>query len=380
MTNGNLLYTLVADKELDEELDKRIARQFAANVVEPEGIAELGSPLFKEGTIVLFVAEGERSEIVERLLAAAAAGDRKAIDEIAARLRESERTGLDRVGRGAVSEASHLVTVSYGTEKLARGVAPSMVGGVAVAVALWNGGRLDPSKFIVADYVNDADATAVSVHAVLARPRLTELEQAVIAAVPDDIDDLHLKGPSLGWTAVARAGVQVPLDHRGPVLGQDQQQQHDDKTAEHQQQQQQQDDTKVQQQQEQVQQADTNVQQQQQQQQDLNEHVQQQQEQDYQRNQTVRGQAQEQKNAAQTDREQVVQIQGRQGQQVQERHHDKTGGEPWLDNRQGVAWNPFDRDEYLKAIRETDFDALDATQSAHALLRIRGEFVRRGMP
>jgi hypothetical protein len=379
MASDNLLYTLVADKVLDDELDKRIVRRFTASVVEPDGIAELGSPLFKEGTIVLFVAEGDHSEIVEQLLASVAAGDRKAIDEIAARLHQSERAGLDRVGRTPVFEADHLVQVSYGTEKLARGVAPSMVGGVAVAVAVWNGGRLDHAKFTVADCVNHADATAVSVHAVLARPRLTELEQAVLAAVPDDIDDLHLKGPSLGWTAVARAGVQVPLDHRGPVFGQDQQQQQDANTDVHQQQQQQQDDTKVQQQQEQVQDAATNHQNQQQQQQDRNEHVQQQQEQQYDRDQNVRGQAQEQKNAAQTDREQVVQIQGRQGRQVQEQHHDKTGGEPWIDDRQGIAWNPFERDEYLKAIRDTDFGALDATQSAHALLRIRGEFLRRGM-
>ena len=41
--------------------------------------------------------------------------------------------------------------------------------------------------------------------------------------------------------------------------------------------------------------------------------------------------------------------------------------------------NPFDRDAYLNTIAETDFAALDTTQSAHALLRIRSEFVRRGM-
>ena len=66
--------------------------------------------------------------------------------------------------------------------------------------------------------------------------------------------------------------------------------------------------------------------------------------------------------------------QTRQGQEVE------GSAASWLDDRQGLAWNPFDRDEYLRTILETNFDALDATQSAHALLRIRDEFVRRGMP
>ena len=43
MPNDNLLYLLVADQELNVELDKRIVRRFAPTVVEPKGLAELGS-------------------------------------------------------------------------------------------------------------------------------------------------------------------------------------------------------------------------------------------------------------------------------------------------------------------------------------------------
>ncbi len=94
MPNDNLLYLLVADQELNVELDKRIVRRFAPTVVEPKGLAELGSTLFKEGTIVLFIAEGEHSKAVEQLLKSASSGDRKAVDAAEERLRHSEQVGL----------------------------------------------------------------------------------------------------------------------------------------------------------------------------------------------------------------------------------------------------------------------------------------------
>ena len=374
MPNDNLLYLLVADQELNVELDKRTVRRFAPTVVEPKGLAELGSTLFKEGTIVLFIAEGEHSKAVEQLLKSAASGDRKAVDAAEERLRHAEQVGLARVGRKPVFEAQHLVEVSYGTEKLARGVAPSMVGGVAVAVAVWNGGRLDHAKFGVADHLTHAGVRPVSVHAVLVHPRLSELERAVLAAVPDDLDDLHLKGPSLGWTAVARDGVHVPLDHQGPVFGQEQAQQQDVNTDVAQIQQQQQDDTAVQQQQEEIAHANTNNDQVQQQENRL-QTVRQQQQREQVLN-TWQAEAQAQQDYATHQQYQLNLHQGATNQHQEQQH---SGESSWLDDRQGVAWNSFDRDEYLNTIQSTDFDALDATQSAQALLRIRRQLLRRGM-
>ena len=49
MPNDNLLYLLVADQELNVELDKRIVRRFAPTVVEPKGLAELGSHAVQGG-------------------------------------------------------------------------------------------------------------------------------------------------------------------------------------------------------------------------------------------------------------------------------------------------------------------------------------------
>ena len=383
MADDSLLYTLVADKQLDIELDKRVVHRFAPTVVEPKGLAELGAPLFKEGSIVLFIALADRAKVVAKFLKSVAAADLKAIDEIDTLMRAAQSAGL-HLRDTSVFDAPHLVDVSYGTEKLARGVAPSMVGGVAVAVAVWNGGELDHAKFTVADYVTDAKAKRVSVHAVLTRPRLTKLERAVLKALPADIDDLRLEGPSVAWAAVAREGVHVPADHhgpvvgqqeaQGPVLGQEVNQQQDAWTNQVQQVQQQQENTQVQQEQVQVQQADNQYQEQYQNQQDNNQHVQQQQ---LQEQYFTNGMAQQQKQQdAQTQQERQEQVQTRQGKQEQQI---QGSSDNWFDDGQAASLNPFDRDAYLNAIAETDFAALDTTQSAHALLRIRSEFVRRGM-
>ncbi|MGX9791811.1 hypothetical protein [Mycobacterium sp. MMS18-G62] len=382
MDDNSLLYTLVADKQLDLELDKRVVHRFAPTIVEPKGLAELEAPLFKEGSIVLFIAVPDRSKVVAKFLKSVAAADLGAIDEFDAMMRAAQSAGLHMARDTSVFETPHLVDVSYGTEKLARGVAPSMVGGVAVAIAIWNGGELDHAKFSVADYVTDAKAKPVSVHAVLTRPRLSKLEQAVLKAVPADIDDLRVEGPSLAWAAVAREGDHVPADHRGPVVGHQEAQgpvlgqevQQDAWTNQVERIQQQQDNTQVQQEQVQVQQADHQYQDQYQNQQDNNQHVQQQQ---LQEQYFTKGMAQiQQQQDGQTRQEQQQKVQTRQGKQEQQ-HQGST--ESWLDDRQGASLNPFDRDAYLNTIAATDFDALDTTQSAHALLRIRSEFVRRGM-
>ncbi len=384
MADHSLLYALVADKQLDVVLDKRVVHRFAPTVMEPKGLAELGAPLFKEGSIVLFIALADRSKVVAKFLKSVVAADLKAIDEFDTLMRAAQSAGLHMAGDTSVFEAPHLVDVSYGTEKLARGVAPSMVGGVAVAVAVWNGGELDHAKFTVADYVADAKAKRVSVHAVLTRPRLTTLEQAVLKAVPADIDDLRLEGPSLAWAAVARQGEHLPADHRGPlvghqdapgpVLGQEAEQQQDAWTNNIERIQQQQENTQVQQEQVQVQQADHQYQDQHQNQQDNNQHVQQQQ---LQEQYFTNGMAQiQQQQDAETKQQQQQKVQTRQGKQEQQH---QGSSETWLDDRQGASLNPFDRDGYLNTIAETDFAALDTTQSAHALLRIRSEFVRRGM-
>jgi hypothetical protein len=164
---------------------------------------------------------------------------------------------------------------------------------------------------------------------------------------------------------------------QGPVLGQEVNQQQDAWTNNVQQIQQQQENTQVQQQQVQVQQADHQYQDQHQNQQDNNQHVQQQQ---LQEQYITNGMAQiQQQQEGQTKQQQQQKVQTRQGQQEQQEQQHQGSTEGWLDDRQGASLNPFDRDAYLNAIAETDFAALDTTQSAHALLRIRSEFVRRGM-
>jgi len=47
--------------------------------------------------------------------------------------------------------------------------------------------------------------------------------------------------------------------------------------------------------------------------------------------------------------------------------------------RDGLTTTPFDSSRYATLLQNIDFNALDATQSIKALLRIREELIRKGL-
>jgi hypothetical protein len=368
--NGTLLETLVAEKEIQAECQTRTMRVLAPRLLEPEGLAELGSSLFREGTIVSFVAHTD-TKLLDRLAGAIEGRDVEAIDEIGRELRTMEVRGL--VGREMPAHASeHLVDIRYGSKALARGVAPSLVP-VAVSESVWNGGELDRDKFAAVDYARDAEAAPPTVLVVLVKPQLSELEEAVVRAVPSDISEVHVKEPSLSWTPAARAGLHAPFgtDVGSPLF------QKEVRHGTRQQVQQQQEDKQNQQQQQQQQQDDKQKQQQQQQQQDLNQGYQQQQQQQQDAGQGNQQQQQQQQDA-QTQQDQQ---QNEQDAQTHQEQHHEGGQRSWVDDdRQGIWTGRFERGDYLNRLKASDFSELDATQSARALLALREVLLRQGMP
>ncbi len=372
MFTGSLLQTLVAEKELVAESEARSVRMVKPKVVEPEGLADLETRLFRPGTIVFLVAE-ESNSLVQRLLEAIANRDVAVINAIGLELRKLEEEGLGRIHRPSVLESKHLVDILYDRKTVARGLAPSLVS-VAVSQVIWDGGSLNGDKFVAADYTRGVPADAIEVVAVLVKPRLSELEAAMVRAVPAEIDEVNLKEPLLSWTPVAQAGLQFgPFGGgQGSPLFQNVVEQ---KTQ--QQVQQQQEDKQIQQQQQQQQQENRTQQQQQQQQQDRNQTVQQQAQQQQDANQGQQQQQQQQQDA-QTHQDQQ---QNRQDAQTHQEREQQQGERGWLDNdRQGASLGSFDKEAYLHALLVTDFAGLDATQSVRVLLALREQFLLRGMP
>ena len=375
MFKGTVLATLVAEKALKSECQARSEHVVKPEVVQPPGLAELGSKLFREGTIVCFVTQTE-IELVDRLLGATNKGDRETIDRIGSKLREMQEKGLGHRDRPRKKlrpyfDTEHLVEVRYGDVLIASGLAPSLVP-VAVSEAIWNGGSLDPARFVVTDFVRDKHHPPLKALIVLVRPRLSDLEQAVLRAVPQKIDDAFVLGPSLSWTPVAEAGLNLPFGEiEGSPLFQQVVQEHGQQQV-----QQQQEDKQVQQQQQQQQADKTQQQQQQQQQQDRNQTVQQQAQQ--QQNADHQQQQQQQQQDAQTAQEQVQNNQDAQTNQEQQREGSSRLG--WLDDElEGVVLGEFNQEGYLKSLGATDFKSLDATQSAKVLLRLREQFLLEGL-
>jgi outer membrane biosynthesis protein TonB len=365
-----LLETLIADKEMEAECRGREPRAVAVKILEPDKLAELESTVFREGTIVCFVYQAGSAPIAD-LLSAVDQRDKKKIDDIGKTLRARERQGLERAAHPLV-ETDHLVNVAYGRVFLGRGLAPSLVS-VAVTEAIWNGGSLDHKKFTVTDFVKDAKRPPLEATIVLVKPRLTDVEQAVLRQAPPDLDEVYVQGPLLSWTPVAAAGLHQRFGDFGSPLFQQQYQQTD---TTQQQQQQQQNDKQVQQQQQQQVQADNKQQQQQQQQQDKNQTVQQMQQQQQDLNQTNQQQQQQQQNA-ETAQQQQQNQQDKDGHQEQQQIN---GDSSWVeDDREGLILGSFDRDDFVKQLMKTDFKSLDASASAKTLLRLRRQFLRYGM-
>jgi hypothetical protein len=370
MFKRNLLAVLVAEKEFEAECEARAQRVVKPTVVELPGMAERGSHLFRQGTIMFFVAES-RNPTIKRIRTAITKGDHETLDRLGPELQKMELDGLARSSREPSFAADHLVNIHYDKQPLARGMVPSLVS-VAVSRAVWNGGALKHNNFVAFDYVRDSAHPEVEVLVVLVAPRLSELEQAILRAVPNQIDEVYVKGPSLSWTPVVQAGLVSPFGERegSPLF------QRIVERNTQQQVQQQQEDTQRQQQQQQQQQADRQAQQQQQQQQDLNQNQQQQQQQQQDVARTQQQQQQQQQDAQTQQRQQ----QNQQDAQTRQQQQEDGSSRSWLDDRQGLELGPFIEDDYLELLRATDFTGLDATQSAKMLLRLREQLILRGLP
>jgi hypothetical protein len=333
-----------------------------------------------EGTIVTIISSGP-SEYLDGLAAAIRAKNagpaRVHCDAISGRIRSEylrRREPLD------LSSVPIIVDVLYGNAWLAKHLVLAADCTLALSCAAWSGGKLDEDQFSVVRHslrrMKDVD---VEVLTLLVPPRLTKVERALVRAVPAALGEIHVKGPSVSWTA---AGIATRWDE--PSKGKDSlayvpnikdvvpfYENYQQYTT-MQQQQLQQNDTKQQQQQQQYQDAHTQQQQQQMQQQEGQQQVQQQMELNQEQ---VQQQQQQYQNAD-----------GQQDQhQFQDRHAADTAqqhdsGMFWDDLDGGLVFRQFERERYASVLEKIDFEALDATQSVKELVRLRERLLTIGLP
>jgi hypothetical protein len=418
---------LLAETRIEKEIGRRRTIRVAPHVLDASQHLKQQVGFLAEGTIMTLV--GRRGSpyagaIVDAIRSGDAARVQASCDAIVERARADMRLIHMPFALNAVP---WIVDVVYGRSWLAKHVLISTAAQIATSAAVWSGGALDHEKFSVWAYpsgeAREGDAE-VEVVTILVPPKLSEIERALVSAVPSALSEIHIKGPSVSWTAAAEIAdvaqiaeiraLERHVDMRqrlmdlGPFGEEHQQQttvdqvqrQQDD--TRQQQQQQQQADTKQQQQQQQQQQQDTRQQNQQQQQQQAQQNQGQQQNQNQQQQQqqaqTQQQQQQQQQQEAQNNDKQREQnqVQNQQERQAQTKADQQQHGQrvhqdadtkqqrDWskpLDDLmgEGLSLRPIDVERYRSLLESIDFEAMDATQSVKALLRIREELLRRGL-
>ena len=420
-----LVTELLAEAAVEAEIARRAAKSVAVQVVDASGHVKEKVDVLTQGTILTLIGR-RHSPHLSAIRDAVRSGDPQRIQIAHDAAVARARAGVLAVGESInLRQTAVIVDVMYGRSWLAKHVLMAADMQVAMSLVVWSGGALDEKSFSVRAYPSkDGAYLDLEVVVILVPPALSDIERAVVAAVPGDLSDLHIQSPSVAWTTIltiadiARMAEAKMLEgspgFRDRVRGiaPASQEQQDDKTVHQaqqqqedtrqQQQQQQQADTKQQQQQQQQQQADTHqeVQQQQQQndqqarqqeqkqnqqqQQQQRETQQQQQQQQQEYEQHADGQRVQDQRQKQQDRQAQTQIQGQAREQRiqhaadtnQQREYNRV-----LDDemRDGLTTTPFDSSRYATLLQNIDFNALDATQSIKALLRIREELIRKGL-
>jgi len=373
---------LTSEALIDKEIGQRITKAHKLRTLTiPEGILDQKIGFFNEGTIITIVTRGD-SDYIEGLVASIASKKTSRIQLHCEAITERVRNDTKKTPKaGGLQDIPLIVDVLYGNVWLAKHIMIGSHTQIALSVAVWSGGKLNNQKFRVMEHrlkkTTDADMQILTI---LIPPKLTKVERAVLKAVPEELSEIHIKGPSVAWSAGGLAVRWTPEKKRvqGEVLV-DIQEFYIPQYENYQQY------TTVQQQQ--VQQANTN--QQQQQQQHWNQDGQNQQQQQQQQQDEATGQQQQQEQQfqeANTEQQQQQQQQQADGQQNQNRsHHDAATNQQGSlglfrdDLDGGFIFRHIEQERYVSLLNRIDFEKLDATQSVKELLRLREKLLTIGL-
>ncbi|MEO0645068.1 MAG: hypothetical protein AAFZ17_02745 [Cyanobacteria bacterium J06650_10] len=394
---AKLALLMAAEERVENEISSRAMRRSKPHVIDASQLRNAVGFL-KPGTIVTLIAQGG-SQYINELTTAIENVDEARLVDLCVEIERHEYEGIENQGGNVDFESVPIIAdVRYGNSWLAKHIMLFNDNELSMSFAVWTGGDLDFELFTTVEHRRlDAMDVDIIVLIILVPPLLSELESTLVRAVPSDLSDVHVKGPSVAWTPAARGGMVPQLELPswmqglgGLVKFMQQQQQQQNKQAQQQQQQQQQDDTDVQQQQ---QQQDADRQRQQQQQadtvqqdvnrdhgRDQNQQDQRQQQQQQVQDKDGRQQQQqvEQQQQAETNQQQQANQQNQDANTRQQQNQVQQDAET-RQQQQGSMFGVWDQERYDKSILETEFEALDATQSVKELLRIREELLPHGL-
>jgi hypothetical protein len=381
--NIDLASRLSSDAMIEEEIARRVTKTDKLRTLNVSQQARQNG-LLNEGTIVTLVGH-LGSDYLEGLADAL-----KNKNESKTRLfceAITQRTRSETLGRQKpfdVRSAPMIVDVMYGNIWLAKHLVITPDTHIALSVAVWSGGKLDDQQFRLVQHVlKGLKRFDIQVLTILIPPKLTKIERAMVNAVPGSLSEIHLKGPSVAWTAgsvsinwdspeqEAVAEKQPEIERAGVLAGPNRKILLPTDEVIHQQ-------TTVQDRQ--VQQNDTKQQQQQ-----LQGHQEQYQVQK-QQDAATNHQEQQQFQNANTEYRQQQQQQLADGKQQQRQNaHDAAtgfqGSKLFYDTEMtgGFVVRPWEQERYVSFLERIDFESMDATQSVKELLRLRERLITVGL-
>ena len=380
----SLAEKLTLESEVEAAIERRTTSIISPQVVYlPVGGLGKEFTLFKPGTITAIISITP-SAYLSGLAAALKKEDKELIRLNSEAITERGRKDtLQRLVTEGLEDIPFIVDIRYGNSWIAKHILLASHTQIAMSAAVWSGGQLNDDAFRVLEHgIIKANSAGIEVLIVLTPPQLSKIEQAVLKAAPKELSDIHIKGPSVAWSAAGiysrhtKSGSEGSSTDIEKLFMPFRDVEYDRETRH--QAQQQQDDTKQQQQQQQIYNQDGQMHQQQQQQQQQNDHQQQQQQveqqQDNHNNQQQQQQQQQQQN--QTEQQQDIHEHEHQANTEQGTSHFAW----WRDELNGgLVTTPADEGAYLSLLSQIDFSKLDATQSVIELLTLRERLVAAGL-
>jgi hypothetical protein len=378
----SLVDKLTSETLIEEEIARRSTKQTSLKTFNlSDQLAARQIEFLNPGTIVTIITQGV-SEYVDGLTdAIKQKNEPKVRLHCEAIARRARTDALSTRKPSDLQEVPTIVDVLYGTAWVAKHLLISSDDQIALTTSIWSGGRLNEKGFRLLEHVKKPWKPRLQALSILIPPKLRKIERAMVDAVPADLSETHIRGPSVAWTAVGltlnwdqpiidKEGTRFVPSRKSIIPFYEENQQ----IFTVKQQQAQQQDTKQQQQQQQDVQKEHQIQQQQQQQQDAETKNQQQQQQQAQDNkQTEQQQQQDQQNADDQQHQFVDQHDAATNQQ----HESGFLYETELEG--AVIVRPIDEERYIALLKRIDFASLDATQSVRELLRLREQLLTVGL-
>ena len=156
--------------------------------------AKGGDDVIPEGSVVAYFPK-KGSPVLDELAEAAQAGDMvvlRKIHERQTRAAERRIEGADPDKAKSISAVPRFAELRYGGKTISKAVYLPAPSTVEARIFAYNGGKLTPGQFRVAQYAENGRGAELDTVLVVRAPQLSALEKKILAAIPADQSEMNI--------------------------------------------------------------------------------------------------------------------------------------------------------------------------------------------